>query len=136
MFLNQRVCDAGSFVQELGQLQKKHERRMWMIVGTKPTKNHDLMKLLLESDSPQEIDKTILNYWKKFWGDKEPERYCILNCIRREDQTIEHDQDKVNEQLLLKMQEIQIDHHWKLIKGKGIPKTTKNQSGIYGKNNW
>ncbi len=114
---------------------------------TKPAKNHDLMKLLLESDSPEEIDKTILNYWKKFWGDKEPERYSelsalayqtfkkvlkqhlfekrdggIINCIRREDQTIEHDQDKMNEQLLLTMQEIQIDHQWKFIEEKEFSK--------------
>ncbi len=144
---SKRVCDARSFIQELELLQKKHEGDLWMLVRTKATRNDELMKLLLELDRPEQIDEAILNYWKKFWESKELERYSegsaaayqtfkkvlkyhlfekrdggIINCIKREDQTIEYDQDKVNEMLLQTMKEIQIDDRWKFIEEKEFPK--------------
>ena len=145
-----KVTDATSFVRKLGELKARNSRRIWKMLRPKPFKNDILLKALLDLQTPQEIEITLNNYWKDLWEETELTRYStesakayktlkkilkyhlfekrdggIINCIRKEDDTIETETEKVNELLLTSMKEIQIDEKWEYLQEKEFPKLNR-----------
>jgi len=121
----------------LGKLKQRNKRNIWKKVKPRAFNNDSLMKLLLKLQNPQDIEKTINNYWINIWKETESQRYSqfsaqayqtlrkilryhlfekrdggIINCIRKEDDSIEDQPEKVNKLLAKTMTEIQIDDNW------------------------
>jgi len=113
------------------------QKKYWKKVKPKAFKNDLLMKLLMKLQNPQDMEKTINDYWINIWKETESQRYSqfsaqayqtlrkilkyhlfektdegIINCIRKDDDSIEDQPEKVNELLVKTMKEIQIDDNW------------------------
>jgi len=103
------------------------------------------MDKLLKIQDSDEISK-INEHWREFWKNTETKRCStdsatvykrlknilkyhlfekrdggVINCIKYDNGTIEQQPDKVRDQLLKTMEEIQIDNKWKWLKKKNSP---------------
>ena len=74
------------------------------------------MRYSAESASVYNTLRKVLKYhlFEKRDGD-------IINCIKREDDSIETEPNKANELLLTTMKDIQIDEEWEFLEEKDFP---------------
>jgi len=106
------------------------------------------MKLLMKLQNPQELEVSLNQYWRNFWEEAEQKRYSEFSalayqtfrkmwriffsekewrCIKKEDESIETEQKKVNELLATTMKEMQIDERWDFLEEKEFLEIKKNK---------
>ena len=143
---NEQITRAEDFIKHFGRLARRRKKEIMEIIKLKTRKSNELMDKLLKLQDPDEITKTIDEHWSEFWKNTESTRYStdstsaykrlknvlkyhlfekrdggIINCIKHEDGTIEQEPDKVSDQLLKTMEEIQVDNKWKWLEEKEFP---------------
>ena len=77
---NDSVIDAYSFIHMLGKLKQRNKRNIWKKVKPRAFNNNSLMKLFLKLQNPQDIEKTINNYWINIWKETESQRYSQFSA--------------------------------------------------------
>jgi len=150
---NEIITKAEDFIQHFGQLTKRRKGEIMKIIKLKSRRSNELMDKLLKIQNPDEISKVINNHWNEFWKNTESTRYStdsataykrlknmlkyhlfekrdggIINCIKYEDGTIEQQPDKVSDELLKTMKEIQVDNKWKWLEAKEFPRLPELKS--------
>jgi len=142
--------DATSFLIKFGKLRQKNKRKIWKVVKPKAFMNDALIKLLMKLKDPNCYKWLLDNLWteteslrysaerasayntlrrvlKYHWFEKKDGG--IINCIKKEDDSIETEPNKVNELLLTTMKDMQIDEKWEFLEEKDFPKLNRLSQG-------
>ena len=121
-----------------------------MTLLKKRKRNEDLFKILQTLDDPSNITEVTSKYWRSFWERVEEDRFsnhsrsaysqlkCVLkyhlfekrdgaviNSVLDDSGTRQDEQEKVEEQLLKTLREIQVDEKWGSIKKEAFPKLNR-----------